>query len=94
MKEESVSWIVAILVGALIGWMASRVMGTDAQQGALANIVVGIAGSLLAKWLFADVLGIGGAASAGSLSLGGVLWGLVGAVLLIWVARALGLFRR
>ena len=58
-------WIIAILVGALIGWLASVVMKTDARQGALANIVIGIVGSALGRWLFGDVLGIGGAVAAG-----------------------------
>lgn len=86
-------WILTLLVGALIGWIASLIMGTDRQQGALANIVVGVLGAILAKWLFADLLGIGGAASAGSLSLGGILWGVAGAVVLIFLLRALGLLR-
>lgn len=59
------SWIVAILVGAIIGWIASSLMGE----------------------------GIGGAASAGSFSLGGLFWGVVGAVVLIWGLRALGIIR-
>ncbi|PZA08876.1 MULTISPECIES: GlsB/YeaQ/YmgE family stress response membrane protein [unclassified Meiothermus] len=81
-------WIVAILVGALIGWLASLIMGTDARQGALANIVIGIVGSALGRWLFADVLGIGGAAAAGSFSLIGILWGVLGAIVLIFILRA------
>jgi len=82
-------WIVVILVGALIGWIASRIMSTDAQQGALANIGIGIVGSLLGSWLFGGVLGIGSAGSAGSLSLWGILWGVVGAVVLIAILKAL-----
>ena len=45
-------WIIAILVGALIGWLASLVMKTDAQQGAIANILVGIIGAALGRWIF------------------------------------------
>jgi uncharacterized membrane protein YeaQ/YmgE (transglycosylase-associated protein family) len=82
-------WIILIIVGALIGWIASKIMATDAQQGALANIGVGIVGALLGRWLFADVLGIGGAAAAGTLSLGGIIWGIVGAVILIAILKAL-----
>lgn len=84
-------WIIAILVGALIGWLASLVMGTDARQGALANIVIGIVGSALGRWLFGDVLHIGGAVAAGSFSLLGLLWGVLGAVVLIFILRALRL---
>jgi uncharacterized membrane protein YeaQ/YmgE (transglycosylase-associated protein family) len=81
-------WIIAILVGALIGWLASLVMGTDARQGALANIVIGIVGSALGRWLFGDVLHIGGAVAAGSFSLLGLLWGVLGAIVLIFILRA------
>jgi uncharacterized membrane protein YeaQ/YmgE (transglycosylase-associated protein family) len=80
-------WIIAILVGALVGWLASIVMKTDAQQGPIANILIGIIGATLARWLFGDVLGIGGAA-AGTLSLMGILWGLIGAVVLIFILKA------
>lgn len=82
-------WIVAILVGALIGWLASLVMGTDARQGAIANILIGIIGSALGRWLFADVLNIGGAAAAGSFSILGILWGVLGAIVLIFLLRAM-----
>jgi uncharacterized membrane protein YeaQ/YmgE (transglycosylase-associated protein family) len=86
------SWLIAILVGALIGWIASLFMRTDTQQGAIANILVGIVGSLLGKWLFADVLGIGGATAAGTFSLVGIFWGVVGAVILIAILRAFRVF--
>lgn len=86
-------WIVAILVGALIGWLASLVMKTSAQQGALLNIVIGIVGSALGRWLFADVLGFGGAQVAGALTLGGILWGVLGAVVLIAILKALNVLR-
>lgn len=85
------SWVVAIIVGAIIGWIASSLMGD--REGLIGKILIGILGSVLAKWLFADVLGIGGAASAGSFSLGGLFWGIVGAVILIWGLRALKIIR-
>jgi uncharacterized membrane protein YeaQ/YmgE (transglycosylase-associated protein family) len=81
-------WIIAILVGALVGWLASIIMKTDAQQGPIANILIGIIGAALARWLFGSVLGIGGAA-AGTLSLMGIVWGLIGAVVLIFILKAL-----
>jgi uncharacterized membrane protein YeaQ/YmgE (transglycosylase-associated protein family) len=85
-------WLVAIIVGALIGWIASLIMKTDTQQGAFVNILVGIVGSLLGSWLFGSVLGIGGAMAAGSLSLVGIFWGVVGAVILIAILRAFKVF--
>jgi uncharacterized membrane protein YeaQ/YmgE (transglycosylase-associated protein family) len=81
-------WIIAILVGALVGWLASIIMKTDAQQGPIANILIGIVGAALARWLFGSVLGIGGTA-AGTFSLMGVVWGLIGAVVLIFILKAL-----
>jgi len=82
-------WIISIIVGALIGWLASKIMDTDQQQGAGANILVGIVGSLLGSWLFGGVLGIGGAYAAGQLSIWGIVWGVLGAVVLIAILKAL-----
>ncbi|WP_276959179.1 GlsB/YeaQ/YmgE family stress response membrane protein [Allomeiothermus silvanus] len=85
------SWIVAIIVGAIIGWLASSVMGE--REGLVGKIIIGIVGSLLAKWLFADLLHIGGAASAGTFTIAGLIWGVIGAVILIWALRALKVIR-
>jgi uncharacterized membrane protein YeaQ/YmgE (transglycosylase-associated protein family) len=51
------NWIVLLIVGGVIGWLASLLMKTDAQMGWVANIVVGIAGAALGGWL-APQLGI------------------------------------
>ena len=48
-------WIVTIVVGGLIGWVASILMRTNAQMGLVANIVVGVVGALIGKWLAASV---------------------------------------
>lgn len=87
------STIIAIIVGGLIGWIASLIMKTDSQQGLLANIIVGIVGSFLGKVIFADLLGLGGATVAGTFSLLGLFWGILGAVILIFLLRALKIFR-
>jgi len=86
-------WFVAIIVGALIGWLASRFAGTDAQQGAIANILIGIFGAMLGRWLFADVLHIGGGATAGQFSFIGIFWGVLGALILIFLLKALRVLR-
>lgn len=83
------SWIIAIIVGGIIGWLASLIMHTDAEQGLLWNIIVGIIGALLGRWIFGSVLGIESAANAGSLSLMGILWGIIGAVILIAILKAI-----
>jgi uncharacterized membrane protein YeaQ/YmgE (transglycosylase-associated protein family) len=79
--------IVTLIVGGVIGWLASLIMGSDRQMGVLANILVGIVGSMLGHWL-AGMLGVGVAGPA--------RWvvSLLGAVLLIGIVRALGLMGR
>jgi uncharacterized membrane protein YeaQ/YmgE (transglycosylase-associated protein family) len=52
-----VGFIVAIIIGGVIGWLASLIMKTNAQMGLIANIVVGVVGSLIGHWA-ADALGI------------------------------------
>ncbi|MEI6477591.1 MAG: GlsB/YeaQ/YmgE family stress response membrane protein [bacterium] len=84
--------IIAIIVGGLIGWVASMIMNTDQSQGALANIIIGIVGSFLGSYIFGTWLGIGGAADAGSFSLVGLFWGIAGAVVLIAILKAFNVF--
>lgn len=86
-------WIVTILVGAFVGWLASILMRTNAQQGAIANILVGIVGAALGRAVFAGLLGFEGAETAGEFSVIGVVWGVVGAAILIGILRALNVFR-
>ena len=83
-------WIVTLLVGAFIGWLASMLMRTNAQMGVLLDILVGIVGAALGRWFFGGLLGFESAHNAGQLSLGGVLWGTLGAVLLVAVLKAVG----
>jgi uncharacterized membrane protein YeaQ/YmgE (transglycosylase-associated protein family) len=79
--------ILMLVVGGVIGWLASIVMKTNAQMGLIANVVVGVVGAGLGGWL-AGVLGIGAAGSVMS-------WivGIAGAAILIWILRAVGVFR-
>ncbi len=82
-------WIILIIIGGIIGWLASKIMRTDAEQGLLLNIIIGVIGSLLGRWLFGSVLGLGGAVAAGTLSLAGIFWGIIGAVVLIGILKLL-----
>jgi len=50
-------WIMTLVVGGVVGWLASIVMKTNAQMGWIANVVVGVVGSLLGYWL-AGLIGI------------------------------------
>ena len=76
-----------LLFGALVGWLASLVMRTDAQQGLLLNIVVGIVGAFLGGLVF-NFMGIGGSSINNSdFSLGALLVSFVGAVILLAVVN-------
>ena len=44
--------IIWLIVGGIVGWLASLIMKRDAQQGIILNVVVGIVGALLAGWIF------------------------------------------
>jgi uncharacterized membrane protein YeaQ/YmgE (transglycosylase-associated protein family) len=79
--------IIAIIVGGILGWIASKIMRTDAQQGVILNIVVGIVGALLAGW----ILGGGASILQAGLSLPAILWSLLGAIVLLAIVN---LFRR
>lgn len=78
--------IILIIVGGLIGWVASKIMGTDAQQGLLLNVVVGIVGALLAGFLLNPLVG-GGNIMSGDFSISAILLSLVGAIALIWIVK-------
>ena len=84
------NFIVWLIVGGIIGWIASMIMRTDAQQGIFLNIVVGIIGSLLAGWLITPLIG-GSTINQGNFSLGGLFISLLGAVVLLAIVN---LFRR
>ncbi|SEJ43951.1 Uncharacterized membrane protein YeaQ/YmgE, transglycosylase-associated protein family [Deinococcus reticulitermitis] len=87
-------WLITILVGALCGWIASMIMKTDAQQGAVANILIGIVGALLAQLIFGNLLGFGSAdAAGGGFNLMSILWGVLGSVVLIAILKALKVLR-
>jgi uncharacterized membrane protein YeaQ/YmgE (transglycosylase-associated protein family) len=84
--------ILALIIGGIIGWLASIVMRTNAQQGILLNIVVGIVGSLLGSFLLGRFFGADGTLMSGdSLDGGTLLAAFVGAILLLAVVN---LFRR
>ena len=79
--------IAIIVVGGLIGWLASKIMGTDPEQGCLLNVVVGIVGALLGGWLFAWFFGEG-TILAGDFSIGSLLVSLLGAIILLAIVKA------
>ena len=82
--------IIWLIVGGIIGWLASKIMNTDAQQGIGLNIVVGIVGALLAGWLITPLVG-GATINQSDFSLSGLLISLLGAIVLLAIVN---LFRR
>lgn len=82
--------ILLIVVGGLLGWLASIVMRTNSQQGILLNIVVGILGALLAGFIINPMIG-GGNILAGEYSASALLVSFLGAVVLLAIVN---LFRR
>lgn len=73
--------IITIILGGIVGWLASLIMKTGAQMGILANVVVGIVGSWLGFW----VAGLAGIAAYGAV--GRFLVAIIGAVLLIAILK-------
>jgi len=78
--------IIWLVVGGIIGWVASLIMKTDAQQGLFLNVVVGIVGALIGGWLLSPLVGAG-TLNQGDFSLPGLLVSLVGAVVLLFVVN-------
>jgi uncharacterized membrane protein YeaQ/YmgE (transglycosylase-associated protein family) len=84
------NFIIWLVVGGLIGWVASMLMKTDGQQGIILNVVVGVVGALLGGWLISPLVGAG-TINDGSFSLASLGVSLLGAVILLAIVN---LFRR
>jgi uncharacterized membrane protein YeaQ/YmgE (transglycosylase-associated protein family) len=80
--------IITLIIGGVVGWLASIVMKTNAQMGLIANVLVGIVGSFVGFWV-AGALGL--AATGGIVRF---VVAVVGAVILIFILRALGIFKK
>ena len=81
--------LIWLIVGGLVGWLASIIMRTDAQQGVLLNVIVGIVGALLAGFIISPLVGVGTINEG--ISVATFLVSLVGAVILLAIVN---LFRR
>lgn len=75
-----------LLIGGVLGWLASVIMRTDAQQGVILNVVVGIVGALLGGWLLAPMLGTG-TINTNDFSLASMGVSLLGAVVLLAIVN-------
>jgi len=80
--------LITLIIGGIVGWLASILMRTNAQMGIVANVIVGVVGSFLGVAV-ANAMGV---AHQGALA--GWIVAIVGAAFLIWVLRLLGVFSR
>jgi uncharacterized membrane protein YeaQ/YmgE (transglycosylase-associated protein family) len=78
--------IIMLIVGGVLGWLASMIMRTDGQQGILLNVVVGIVGAILAGYLLTPFLG-GSSITTGALDIKSLAVSLLGAIVLLGVVN-------
>jgi len=84
------NFIIWLVVGGLIGWVASIMMRTNGQQGMILNVIVGIVGAAMGGWLISPLVGVG-TINQGTFSIGALVVSLLGAVVLLAIVN---LFRR
>lgn len=82
------NWLISLVIGGIVGWVASILMKTNAQMGVIANVVIGILGSMLGYWL-AGMLGL--APDGGIMRF---VVAVAGAALLIFILGKLGLMKK
>jgi uncharacterized membrane protein YeaQ/YmgE (transglycosylase-associated protein family) len=75
--------LITLIIGGIIGWLASIIMKTNAQMGLIANVLVGVVGAAIGNWI-AVMLGFAG---------GGWIMSIIGAVVLIALLKAIGVFK-
>ena len=80
-------YIVLIIVGGILGWLASIVMKTDGQQGLLLNVVVGIVGSCLGNLILGPLFGLRGSIGADPLNPIALLTAFLGALILLAIVN-------
>ena len=81
-----INLIVWLVVGGLVGWVASMIMRTDAQQGVFLNVVVGIVGALLAGWVISPLVGLP-TINQDAFSIGALVVSLLGAIILLGIVN-------
>ena len=80
------NFIIWLVVGGLIGCVASMIMRTDAQQGVILNVVVGIVGAMLGGWFLSPMFGAG-TINTNDFSVAGLGLSLLGAVILLAIVN-------
>lgn len=82
------TFILWLVIGGVLGWIASIIMRTDGQQGIFLNVIVGIVGALLGGWVLAPMFGTG-TINSNDFSIAGLGVSLLGAVLLLAIVNLL-----
>ncbi len=80
------NFIIWLVIGGIIGWLASMVMRTNGQQGMLLNIVVGIVGAMLGGWLISPLVGVG-TINQDNFSFAAMVVSFVGALILLAIVN-------
>jgi len=78
--------ILWLIIGGVVGWLASIVMKRDGSQGIVLNIIVGIVGSMLGAWLIGPMVGAP-SINSGEISVGSLLVSFLGAVILLAIVN-------
>ncbi len=81
--------IIWLIMGGIVGWIASMIMGTNGRQGIILNVVVGIVGAVLGGWLIGPLIGAGSINDG--ITIMSFIVSLIGAVILLAI---IGLFQR
>ncbi len=79
--------LIWLIVGGIVGWLASLAMRTDGQQGILLNVVVGIVGAFIGGWVISPMVGV--VTINEGISIGSIAVSLVGAVILLAIVNLL-----
>ena len=78
--------VIWLIIGGVVGWLASLVMRRDASQGIVLNIIVGIVGSMLGAWLIGPMVGAP-SINSGEISVGSLIVSFLGAVILLAIVN-------
>jgi uncharacterized membrane protein YeaQ/YmgE (transglycosylase-associated protein family) len=87
-RREQMNFIIWLIAGAVVGWVASMLMHTNSQQGLLLDIVVGVVGAFVAGVVLTPLLGVG-TINQNNFSLAGLVVSLLGAIILLAVVKLL-----
>jgi len=85
-RRIKMNLIIYLIAGAIVGYVASRIMHTNGQQGTLLDIVVGVIGAFIAGYFISPLLGVGTINNA--ITLPTMLVTLLGSVVLLWIVKA------